>query len=219
MVTKKDSLLLQKEREWDQLSRQYYKRFKEKEDPEVIVDFVRFSLFAFKEDWVIGALMKLMLQSHHHSLQKIFSLKRGGKLSENKLTIRNILITEKIERLVAQGMSKTQAFEYIFTSNNTTVSDWNIDRNQIRKIYYRTKKKQPQIYVCSYRDFFEVIIFPAKIEVMKEGHVRSAYGLLRMFLKSDQEFFQEHLPTEIAALNRPLHDRVTLGFVSVNTPI
>ena len=41
MVDKKDDLLSQKEREWNQLSQQYYLRFQEKEDPEVIIEFVR----------------------------------------------------------------------------------------------------------------------------------------------------------------------------------
>ena len=185
MVTKKDGLLSQKKREWNQLSLQYYLRFQEKEDPEVIVELVRFSLLALKEDWVIEAIMKLMLQGHHHSLQKLFSQKRGGKLSENKHTIRNLLITEKIERLVAQGMSKTQAFEHIFTSENNIVRDWNIEKDQIRKIYYQTKKKAPQVYVHSHGDFLEVMIYPAHIVLMKEGHGLSAFGLLRMFLKSD----------------------------------
>jgi hypothetical protein len=184
MVAKKDSFLSQKKREWSQLSLQYYLRFQEKEDPEVIGEFVRFSFLALKEAWVIDVIMKLVRQGHNHSLQKVFSQKRGGKLRENKRAIRNLLITEEIERLVAQGMSKTQAFEHIFTSENDIVKDWNIDKNQIKKIYYGTKKKHPQIYVRSHGDFLEVMIYPAHIELMKEGHGLSAFGLLRMFVPS-----------------------------------
>jgi len=183
MVAKKDDLLSQKEREWNQLSQQYNSRFKEKEDPEVIVEFVRFSLFALKEEWVVGAIIKLMLQGQHHSLKKIFSPKRGVKISENQRAIRNILITEKVDRLVAQGMSKTKAFEDIDSQKDGLTSLWNINEDQIKKIYYTTKKKKPQIYVCSHGDFFEIMIYPAKIAVMHGGQSLSAFGLLRLLIK------------------------------------
>lgn len=185
MVAKEDSVLSQKEREWNHLSLQYYLRFQEKEDPEVIIEFMRFSPFALKEKWVVENIMKLWLQGQYHSLQKIFSPKRGGRASENKRAIRNILITDKIDRLVAQGMSKTQAFVHIMTSENDIIGDWNINKDQIKKIYYRTKKKAPQVYVRSHGDFLEVMIHPVRIEVMSDGHSFSAVGLLRMHIKNE----------------------------------
>ena len=185
MVIEKESFLSQKKREWEQVSLEYYQRFQEKENPEVIVEFVRFSLFALKEEWVVGAIIKLMLQGQHHSLKKIFSLKRGEKKSENQLAIRNILITEKVDRLVAQGVSKTKAFEDICSQKDGLASPSNINEDQIKKIYYATKKKKPQIYVCSHGDFFEVMIYPAKIAFMYDGQSLSAFGLLRMLIKNE----------------------------------
>lgn len=185
MVVKKESFMSRKKREWEKVSLEYYQRFQEKEDPEVIVEFVRFSLFALKEEWVVGAIIKLMLQGQHHSLKKIFSPKRGGRISENQQAIRNILITEKVDRLVAQGMSKTKAFEDIYSQQDGLASSWSINEDQIKKIYYATKKKKPLIYVCSHGDFFEVMIYPAKTAFTYDGQSFSAFGLLRMPIKDE----------------------------------
>jgi hypothetical protein len=167
-------------------SMQYCRTFQETEDPEVLIEFVKSSLFSLKEGWVIEAVMKLVTHGEYGILRKMFTLKRGQK-KENQIAIRNLILMDKIDRLVAQGMNKTKVFEQIISPKNEIIRYWNIgSSNQIKKIYYATRKKKPQVYVQPHGDFIDIWIYPARISVQDNGRDHSLFGLLKICLKNRQ---------------------------------
>lgn len=92
--------------------------------------------------------------------------------------IRNAIITQKIDDLVAQGMNKTKAVNYHCAQPNKIIQHWNIHTDRIKKIYYATKKKKPEIYVREYADSFEMYAYPAKCVITENGKDYACFGLL-----------------------------------------
>jgi hypothetical protein len=184
MINKKIDFLSHEEHERKQKSFDYYLAFQQKKDLSIIIEFVRSTPYALKEKWIVEYITELMTRGQHRSLRKIFSPKKGQRWLKNEVAIRNLIIADKVDRFVRQGMNKTQAFEYIYSKDNLIVSKWNIDVGQIRKIYYATKRKQPQLYVSNLENVLEINVYPAKVEVISYGKTHSFFGLLKMRMKT-----------------------------------
>jgi hypothetical protein len=178
--------LQRKQQEWQYKSLKYYERFQTNRNPEMLIEFVRSSYFALLEGWVVRVVMQWHIEGKHDLLRKVFLPQQGERAEKNVLIMRNLLITEKIDALLAKGMDKTTAIECYCAENSSIVRYANIDVDHVRKIYYSTKRKKPEIYVREDSDSFEMYLYPAKCVITENGKDYVFFGLWRhRMLKKD----------------------------------
>jgi hypothetical protein len=178
--------LQRKQKEWQMKSLKYYRRFQRNRKSEVIIKFVKSSSFALLEKWVTSVIVQWHLEGEHGLLQKVFLPQQGERAEKHMLIMRNLLITGRIDALVARGMNKTAAIECYCMENNLIVRHANIDVDHVRRIYYSTKKKKPENYVREDSDYFEMYIYPAKLTITENGRDYVFFGLWRhRLLKKD----------------------------------
>lgn len=175
--------LRRRKKEWERKSLKYYKRFQKDRSPGVIIEFVKSSSFALLEGWVMRVIMQWRIEGKHGLLQKVFLPQQGERAENNMYIMRNAIISHSIDALVAQGMNKTAAIECYCAQDNPIVRYWNVHVDQIRRIYYATKKKRPDVYVYEDSNSFVMYVYPAKCVI---GENCILFGLLQQrFLKKD----------------------------------
>lgn len=178
--------LLRKKKECACRSLGYYLRYREHEDSAVLAEFVQSSPFAVNEVWFMKTIMRLSLRDQHHRVQEIFTLKKGGRKTENEYAARNFMIVSRVDGLSARGMSKKEAFNHISSQDIGLTSPCYIDKEQIKKVYYTTKRKEPAVYVKDLGEFYEIVIYPAKVSFVHDGKRYFCFGLLEMKLPKKQ---------------------------------
>jgi hypothetical protein len=152
-------------------SEKYRDRYEKSNDPEAVIEFIRGFHFALKEAWVIQAVMLWHQAGAVDLIKRAFLPHKGERPEKLKKAVFDFLLTEKIDKLILQGMTATAAFQTVKPPLDT-----HLDPLRIRNIYYATKKKTPQIYIKKTAETLTVMAFPAKWQILIEGGFFTGFG-------------------------------------------
>ena len=152
-------------------SKEYRDRYEKLNDPEVVIEFIRRNHFALKEGWVIKIVISWIQTGERDLLKRAFLPHKGESPKKYQKTAFNFFLTERVDRLVEQGMTKTMAFQTV-----KPPTDIHLDPGRIRNIYYATKKKKPQIYIQRTAETLTITAFPAKIQFDVDGKTLTFFG-------------------------------------------
>jgi hypothetical protein len=153
-------------------SEKYRNRYEAENDPEAAVEFIRGNHFALKEPWVIGAVMAWRQAGQFDLIRRAFLPHQGERAREGfEKASFDFFLTERVDKLITQGMTKTAAFEKVKPPNGL-----NLSPGTIKNIYHATKKKTPQIYIQVNADSLTIMAFPAITQVDVDGKILTVFG-------------------------------------------
>ena len=104
-------------------------------------------------------------------IRRAFLPHKGERPEKLKKVVFDFFLTERIEKLITQGMSASAAFQTVKPPSNI-----NLDPLRIRNIYYATKKKKPHIYIQKTAETLTVTAFPAKWQFDLDGKTITGFG-------------------------------------------
>ena len=131
-------------KEQSKTSEGYRERFEKTRDPGVVVEFIRETPFALKEEWVVDVIISWLHMGKFELIKRAFLPHKGERSNEYVKEAINFFLCERIDRLVAQGMTKTEAFETVDLHFGKVLVQ--LDPGTIRNRYYATKK-EPKMYI------------------------------------------------------------------------
>jgi hypothetical protein len=138
--------MIETRKQWEKKSEKYRKRYAESGDPKVLAAWFKVSAFALKAGWFQDAIMELRRRDELHAITEIFTLTgRGNRHNPSTSMVKNMMLMDKIDRLVAEGMTKRAAFQAV-------AGDYfNIGEHRgfasVKNSYYKAKRYTPEVYV------------------------------------------------------------------------
>jgi hypothetical protein len=154
-----------------EISEKYRNRYETANDPEAAVEFIRGNHFALKEPWVVDAVENWRQSGQFDLIRRAFLPHKGERPERFEKAAFDFFLTERVDKLVGQGMTKAAAFEKV-----TPPNDVQLDPLRIRNIYYETKKKTPQIHIQRTAETLTIMAFPAIMRVDVDGKILTFFG-------------------------------------------
>jgi hypothetical protein len=179
--------LQRKKREWARKSLGYYLKYQEHKDPTVLAEFVQSSPFAVNEEWFMKEIRRLKFLDEHDTINKIFAVKKGGRKTEHEHAARDLMIVSRVDKLSRMGTGKADAFSHVSSQNVGFTNKCHINEHQVKKIYYKTRRKGRETWVKDRGDHYEVAVHPAQVVFIDDGKEYSCFGLLEIKVPKDHE--------------------------------
>lgn len=136
--------ILKKASEFKVMSDQYRTEYEKTHDPAIIADFYKKSFMAMKEAWVLNEVGAWFMRQEFESIESL-NLNKGERRDQNRyfMVIKQLMIFDKVNNLVSNGATKTDAFKTIAKDFLGTA----YSPDSIRNSYYKAHKFEPEIRI------------------------------------------------------------------------
>lgn len=158
-------------KDWENISNDYYNRFIENKDPNIINDFIKRYSVALKEKWVIGQVQEWGLHGNFDALKKAVQFRKGERKEDGRFKIahRNLLIFNEVKELHEQGMGITGAIARV-------AENLNMGAKTISRIYYKMKDHNPEVFILEDENNMHIHVVGTKLEMGPEETTLKLFG-------------------------------------------
>ena len=143
-------------------------------DPLVIAEFIKAHYHAVNVPWVTDELRRL-LTFETNRIQDIFKRGRGEGSAQNRLKTQaqDLMIYDRVNDKVAEGMSKSQAFDAV---SETMIIDEYLTPGRIKNRYYSATKIRPEVYLFEDSNSITLALAPVRVTGSMPGSDKAGCG-------------------------------------------